>query len=285
MAQGGSATSATVPGVNGMPKVLLVHSSGSTAELYLNGAQVTSWKPGGQEERLFLSKAAVFQPGKAIRGGIPVIFPQFAERGRLPRHGWLRTTQWTVDPASETSFATFRTRDDDASRAMWPHSYDAALHVALEELTLEVTLSIINTGEDPFQFASALHTYLGVRDAAQVSLLGLYGSPYISTSSGDEVIVDNEQALRISEEIDRIYTGAPWRLELVDGASRLDIATSGFPDAVIWNPGVRAASEITDLAQDEYMRFVCVESALAYKPLELLPGDTWSGSQRLTCMP
>ncbi|HEX6371728.1 MAG TPA: hypothetical protein VF006_22595, partial [Longimicrobium sp.] len=61
-----------------LPKLRLSHASGATAEVYLHGAHVASWVPAGGTEALFVSRAATFAPGKAIRGGVPVIFPQFA---------------------------------------------------------------------------------------------------------------------------------------------------------------------------------------------------------------
>ena len=39
-----------VPGKNGMSTVLLSHLSGSSADVYLNGAHVTSWIPAGGKE-------------------------------------------------------------------------------------------------------------------------------------------------------------------------------------------------------------------------------------------
>ena len=39
-------------------------------------------------------------PGQAVRGGVPVIFPQFEQLGpdtSLPRHGLARTRAWRVD--------------------------------------------------------------------------------------------------------------------------------------------------------------------------------------------
>ena len=66
--------------------------------VYLHGAHVTSWKPArDHDERLFLSERSEFRAGTAIRGGIPVIFPQFAAEGPLPRHGFARTSEWTLD--------------------------------------------------------------------------------------------------------------------------------------------------------------------------------------------
>ena len=67
-----------------------------TATLCLQGAHLTSWKPEGQEECLFLSPNAVFAPGKAIRGGIPVCWPWFGPRKGEPSHGVARTSEWRL---------------------------------------------------------------------------------------------------------------------------------------------------------------------------------------------
>ena len=46
-----------------------------TSELFLQGAHLTQWQLAGSADMLFSSAKSLFQPGKAIRGGIPVIFP------------------------------------------------------------------------------------------------------------------------------------------------------------------------------------------------------------------
>lgn len=67
-----------------------------TASLCLQGAHLTSWKPEGHEECLFLSPNAAFAPGKAIRGGIPVCWPWFGSRKDAPSHGIARTSEWRL---------------------------------------------------------------------------------------------------------------------------------------------------------------------------------------------
>src|SRR3954463_4746369 len=66
----------------------------ATAHLYLHGAHVTHFQPTGTSPALFLSEASKFSKEKAIRGGVPVIFPWFgpnAENSALPMHGFART--------------------------------------------------------------------------------------------------------------------------------------------------------------------------------------------------
>lgn len=267
-----------------MRKLLLTHPLGSSAEIFLNGAQVTSWVPASGGERLFLSGKAVFGHGQPIRGGIPVVFPQFADSGPLPKHGWLRTTHWVVQSQEGEGSVTLRTEETRTSRALWPHTYEVRLRVTLEAEALEATLIVRNPGAEAFGFTSALHTYLAVSDISQAEVRGLYGSPYIDKTSNRAVVHDGEPALKISRETDRIYTDAPRSVDLVDGESTLRISASGFPDVVLWNPWADLARDIADMRDDDYTRFLCVEAAAAVTPIILRPGETWEGSQRLELM-
>src|SRR6516162_7294239 len=73
---------------------------GVTGELYLQGAQVTAWQPPGERRVLFISLNSVFAPGRAIRGGIPIIFPWFGPSRHAPtapQHGFARTATWHLD--------------------------------------------------------------------------------------------------------------------------------------------------------------------------------------------
>jgi glucose-6-phosphate 1-epimerase len=263
-----------------MRKLLLNHPSGSSAEIYLNGAQVTSWVPAMERERLFLSSNAVLEPGKSIRGGIPVVFPQFADSGPLPKHGWLRTSEWAVEKEEPTA-VTLRIEETPQSMSIWPHTYEAGLDVSLEENALEVTLTVRNPGAEALTFTGALHSYLGVSDITKASVLGLYGLPYIDKTANRSVVHDDREAVTIERETDRIYTGAPRMVELSEGSSSVRISMTGFPDTVIWNPWADLARKIADMQPHDYMRFICIEAAAANQPIVLKAGETWKGTQRL----
>ena len=86
-------------GNGGLPR-LSISTPKATAEIYLHGAQLTSWRPAGAEEVIFLSQQSQFEPGRAIRGGIPVCFPWFrnkADDPKAPSHGFVRTKAWQLD--------------------------------------------------------------------------------------------------------------------------------------------------------------------------------------------
>ncbi len=164
-------------------------ADGSVAQVTLHGGHVISWRPGGGEERLFLSSAAHFGAGTAIRGGVPVIFPQFAGEGPLPKHGFARTATWDlIDLVENTGAgrATVRLGLGESAHtlAIWPHAFRAELTVSVGGPTLTVTLRITNSGAEAFSFTGALHTYLRVADVTQTQLLGLAGAPYRDSALG-----------------------------------------------------------------------------------------------------
>jgi glucose-6-phosphate 1-epimerase len=264
-----------------MRKLLLTHPSGSSAELYLNGAQVTSWIPASGGQRLYLSPRAVFEPGKPIRGGIPVVFPQFADSGPLPKHGWLRTTEWQIQSHEGASAVTLRTEESPESRLMWPHTYEVSLMVSLGEESLDQVLTVRNPGADAFSFTCALHSYFAVENLTRASVLGLYGLPYLDKTADRAMLHDSEHALMIRGPTDRIYTGSSSLIELVGGCSPLRISTNGFSDVVVWNPWKEMAAGIIDMEDDDYLEFVCIEAAVADRPVLLKPGEIWRGTQRL----
>ncbi len=274
-----------VAGVNGMPKVVLRHGSGSTAEVYLHGAHVTSWIPARGHEMLFLSTHSEFAPGKAIRGGIPIIFPQFADTGPLPRHGWLRTSQWKLqDKPQPIASVTLEIEGDSASSALWHHPYHVELTVTLGSVFLDLNLVVQNPGAEAFGFTSALHTYLGVEDIAIVDVRGLDGNRYIDKVRNGVIVMERSRSVRISAETDRVYLDVPGPVEMNDELrkSRVEIQSSGFSDVVLWNPWQAATSTMSDMGPDDWKHMLCVESAAVATPVMLEPNARWSGTQRLT---
>ena len=256
-----------------------IASGGATALVSLHGAQVLSWIPADGRERLFLSGRAVFDGRTAIRGGIPVIFPQFGERGAGRRHGFARHRTWTFAGA-EGDEAVF-TLAGDGSDADWPHPFHARLRVGLAGARLAVALEIENTGAAAFAFTAALHTYLRVDDLSQVVIEGLQGCDYEDSAAGGTLHRQHDYEVIFDNETDRIYNDVVAPLALIEGERRLDIEQDGFGDVVVWNPGEHLCARIADLAPDDWRRFACVEAGQVLQPVVLGPGERWSGVQRL----
>jgi len=292
--------SSEAPG-GGMPQ-LTIRGGNSEATVYLHGAHVTSWRVGG-EEQLFVSKQAIFAPPKAIRGGIPVCWPQFSDMGPLGQHGFARNTKWRVKASPAASAAAVDgsrcvlvlSRDDvkDAGAlAAWPWPFEVEMRLAVSDDAFTQELVVTNTGSEAFAFTAALHTYFAVGSIAATSVEGLEGLTYLDNLDGRSPKVDGSSAVRFAEEVDRIYLAAPRAWAVVceggGGASERRVvgcATSeGLCDAVVWNPWAAKAKSLADFGDDEYERMVCVEAARC-RPSEgtsLAPGDSWSGKQTLT---
>ena len=105
---------------------------GMAGELYLQGAQLTAWQPPGERPVLFTSPNSAFAPGRAIRGGIPIIFPWFgASRHALaaPQHGFARTAPWHLDSVEtagrESLTLTFSLGGGDVGSPFWPEPFRA----------------------------------------------------------------------------------------------------------------------------------------------------------------
>jgi glucose-6-phosphate 1-epimerase len=229
------------------------------------GAQVVSWTPADGEERLFLSQHPSGGPG-GLRGGVPVIFPQFGGFGPLPFHGFARGLLWDLvaaashpddgrphGPGDGEAMAEFVLRDSEATRAVWPHAFRATLTVHAGGPRLRVALGVTNTGPQPFSFTAALHTYVRVADLAQTTLEGLAGLRYFDHQNGDVVRMESEPRVGFSGPVDRIYYGVPGAIVAHEPGRQLRIEAAGFPDAVVWTPWTGA---VKNLEPDGYRHFV-----------------------------
>jgi glucose-6-phosphate 1-epimerase len=267
----------------GQPAARLQAPDGASAVVLLHGAQVVSWQPASGVERLFLSERARFGPGASVRGGMPVIFPQFNERGRLPRHGFVRTRPWTLarsETGADDAMAVLHLADDDSTRALWPHSFALELTMCVRGERLDVELAVTNTGDASFDFMAALHTYLRVAEVEACRLTGLAGCRYEDFTTARSH-VDAADAVRVDDEIDRVYFGVDTPLLLIEAQRRLRIEAANFPEVVVWNPWQEKAAAIADLAAGDFRRFLCVEAALIERPMQLAAGEQWWGRQTL----
>lgn len=253
-----------------LPALQITSADGASAIVTLYGAHLVSWRGADGAERLFCSARSARDGSAAIRGGVPVIFPQFAERGDGMRHGFARVSTWRLADSGAGEQGTFAvfvlTRPDlaPAVAATWEHGFELRLTVALQGQTLSLNLDVRNTGDDDFAFSAALHTYFAVDAIGAVRIKGVEAG-----------------ALRINDKFDRIYRDASAGIMLTHGGGALTLIQSGFRDAVIWNPGAADTASLADMQDDDYQRFVCIEPALIV-PASLQPGAAWRGEHQVT---
>lgn len=268
----------------GQPALVLQTAQGARCVVSLFGAQVLSWVPAGGIERLYLSPNTMFDGRTALRGGIPVIFPQFAARGDGPRHGIARTCTWEVSEQRATAdfvTATLQLASDASTLALWPHAFSLELTVMLDGNRLDLELTADNTGDAPFEFAAALHSYLRVGEVENCRIEGLRGKRYIDATKNDQVIHERFDAVVIEDEVDRMYCAAPDSIVLVEPGRALGLQSDGFPDLVVWNPWEHKCRALTDMPDRDFRHMICLEPALAEKPMLLAPHAQWHGRHTL----
>jgi glucose-6-phosphate 1-epimerase len=258
-----------------------VRGARADAEIYLHGGHVTRWQPHGAEPVIFLSRRAMYAAGKAIRGGVPLVFPWFGPHPtdpQRPMHGFARTRPWrlltTAPGPGGATVIELALEDDEATRALWPSAFSLRYRVAVGA-TLTLALEVVNTSTSPFTLETALHTYLAVGDVEAVSIHGLEAARYIDKTDGMARKRQGADALRLSDETDRIFVGTRERCVVDDPAlrRRLVIDKAGSATTVVWNPWATKAASIADLEPDDWRRMVCVETAnAADDALSLAPG-------------
>ena len=294
---------------HGQPALRLLGDAGDEAVILVHGAHVISWRPvvdGVAAERLYLSPRSRFGAGAAIRGGVPVIFPQFNRTGpdtRVARHGFARTIDWRVvgatglassapprpdsAPWTEDEVELHLEQGTLADGRPWPHQFRVELGVRLAAASLDLRLTVVNDGDDVLPFSAALHTYFAIDDVATARVDGLAGVSVSDRVEGTDPAPRPEidGPFRFRGEVDRIYlwpasVEAP-TVTLTGGPTPLRIGQEGFDDTVVWNPGSERARALDDLPEDGFRRYVCIEAAKATRPVRLSAGVAWTGVQRL----
>ncbi|MBD2858696.1 D-hexose-6-phosphate mutarotase [Spongiibacter sp. KMU-158] len=257
----------TLFGANSDLPMLLVESAHCRAVISLYGAQLLSFAPAGQRDFLWLSPLERFQPGQAIRGGIPVCAPWFGVNRRensLPKHGFLRNRRWILqsfnaaDEQVELSLA-YQSTEEDLSLFAWPIRAELRIILGRE---LEQVLSISNLGESAMPLSFALHSYLSVSDVGEAKVCGLDQQMYLDNCQGLSAFVQSGE-VSFPGEVDRVYESQQSAQQLVDGQRTLSISGVDCETVIVWNPGAELAQQMADVGA-YHKDYVCVERGRAF---------------------
>ncbi len=271
--------------------------SHDTVLVALHGAQVLSWQTGDGRERLYLSPRAVVDGQAAIRGGVPLCFPQFNTRGPLAKHGFVRNRAWQPVPlaagrasvgelgTAQSLSLTFshQLHTEPALDGLWPHPFELLLTVQLAPNSLHMALQVRNTGAKIMPFTVALHTYLAVQTLSQARLEGLAGLRYWDALTDTHPVHAGDW--RYTGPFDAVFPAAPVPLVLHDQNAALEITQSpSLTNTVVWNPGPALSQQLADMPDDGYQHMLCVEAAQIDTPVQLAAGGQWQGWQQLRAL-
>ncbi|OAA56084.1 Glycoside hydrolase-type carbohydrate-binding, subgroup [Cordyceps fumosorosea ARSEF 2679] len=301
---------ATTPGLPPQAQVTISHGNarvtaalptGESVVVLLHGATVISWKDASGDEKLWLSEAAHLDGSKAVRGGIPLVFPVFGAGSNgektkdLPQHGFARNARWEFlgKSTSEGDSANVVKLDfglsseslADEYQKAWPYRFGLLYSVTLTRESLTTTIVITNDGDEPFEFQTLLHTYFRVKDISQVSIDGFDGAPYIDQLA-NRAAKTHAGAITFDGELDSIYTpagGPKQEVTLSEGGRRrVRLVRDNLEDVVVWNPHVAKAAGMADFApKDGWRNMVCIEAGSVRGWQRLDKGDAFEGAQTI----
>ncbi len=262
------------PGHCGYPNVVIANKYGS-AEIALLGANVVSYRPTGHSEVIFRPAKRDYNRGESFHGGIPVCFPQFGNRfsKELSQHGFARIMPFSVrstEYSDEMTEVTLSLKSDDATRSLWPHDFDLAIKFSVS-MKLNITLTVANTGDNPFDFSCGLHPYLRIMDRDKSVVKGLDGFAFHDGDSGSDGTQEGDFAMTSPKDhIFALPSSPRHEFALIDSALRraIAVASAGNDCLVVWNPGEK--NTISDFEADDWRHFTCVE-----------PVSDWPGGRTL----
>lgn len=253
----------------GQLPVIVVDHPACRAAITLQGAHLLAWQPSGEQPVIWLSGNSAYDPGTAIRGGVPICWPWFGPAG-TPSHGFARNIPWELTDHSENEEGvtlTFTLTDNPQTQALWPHAFTL---VARFTLGAECHIELESTGD--FTTTAALHSYFQIGDIDTIAVRGL-GSHYVDKVL-DGAEGEHQGDLVFTGRTDRVYTQPQAVSTIVDPALQREIEVEHHhhSDVIAWNPGVALSTSMGDMTDDGYKTMVCVETGCVSAPQVSKPG-------------
>ena len=260
----------------------LISLSNNIAECKISlwGGNLLSYRPKNEKHDIFwLGDLNKFDNVQAIRGGIPVCWPRFAEEElnhNLPRHGFARLSTWTLQNVNVTE------NKIEAELSLTPaEKYHLNLAIKLFiTITdkLEYRLETTNLGGEEFTFSEALHAYFNISAIDDIKIEGLKGHRYKNSLDGNFYTLEND--LQIKGEFDSIFLNHTSPIKIMDkGFSRtIILEKQNSETTVVWNP----AKDLAEMSSGQYKTFVCVEpSNVGEYCIKLAPHATHTIAARI----
>jgi len=275
-------------GEAGLTKVDITFNE-ATLELYLQGAHITRYQPAAGVDLLWMSNSAVYQPGKALRGGIPLCWPWFGANSKnpdYPQHGYARTSDFNVVSTRATDQATSIILALDPAQSPcpdWKNKAGLEFEIRLSD-ALWIEMRSHNLSNSPLTLSNALHGYFAISSRRHVAIPAVTGLTYLDKLQNYQSQLQSS-ALTLNAEVDRVYQAPPEGIVLLDPDRQINTSMRcwGNNNLVIWNPGAQKAQAMADFDDDGFEQMVCIEPANALEQsVTLQPGEDHRLGQLLT---
>ncbi|CAI5759933.1 unnamed protein product [Candida verbasci] len=276
-------------------KVLIVNGSSSVTILKF-GASIISWKL-NNEERLWLSSGAKLDGSKAVRGGIPLVFPIFGKQKdekhptfKLAQHGFARNSTWeflgqTSESPITIQFGLGPENLNKETQEIWPYDFTLIYSVSLHEDKLVTQIEVENTGTQAFEFNWLFHTYYKIPDITDTLVNNLVDQQCFDQLVNQQY-VEKAPVISFHEEFDRVYKNVNQDkiLQIVDkGKVLYNLKRTNLPDSVVWNPWIKKSEGMADFEpKDGYLNMLCVEPGHVNSMILLNSKDKWNASQEIS---
>ncbi|KAK9478594.1 galactose mutarotase-like domain-containing protein [Lipomyces japonicus] len=272
-------------------EITLIHPANqeTSVRILLHGANVLSWKVNGAEQ-LWLSEGAILDGSKAVRGGIPLVFPVFGKAtegptSTLPQHGFARLSTWeflgqTISNPLTVQFGLGPENVTESLRKAWDFDFTLIYTIALDNDTLTTSLRVENSDKVEWDFQTLFHTYFKIPDVDKVAVSGLTGVAVKDKVSKTDYVEPNS-LVTIQSEVDRVYENVDQDVAILsDQKPIFDITRTNLDDVVVWNPWVNTSKNLADFKPDTgFQSLICVEAGSVSKWTKLAPGESWQATE------
>lgn len=244
----------------GLRRISNAHCTAAALDL---GATITSWRPAGHDEVLFVSRDAAVGEGLEIHGGIPICAPWFGqgrEGVQVPvPHGLVRWVPWDLVSESETEHGTqlvWELEGPDVAHLPGADAYPADVWFRYEatfgrELKVRFTVGSPTT---EFVLDEALHTYFALSPGGG-RITGLEGSEVRDHRTTPPTVQTGTGAVEVPTHLNAVHRHSG-EVVLETTQRRVRISSAKAASIVVWNPGPEVPA---DFAADEWDQMVCIE--------------------------
>jgi glucose-6-phosphate 1-epimerase len=236
------------------------------------GAQILQVKL-GINELLYLSPLSQIDTKQTLRGGIPILFPQFGNFGNLKKHGFVRDRNWKLlneENNPNDLFVEYEYVIDKDHFLDWKYSAKLNLKASVINNVFNITIQILNIGDSSFEFTGGLHPYFKIDSRSAIKINGLESTFF--EDSFPEISFE----LSSDRVIERLYFTNN-DIYFYNGSDNLVIKSKGFDSWMIWNPGKEGAKYINDLPNEDWNMFLCIEPIVQNVPVLLKPQEIFKG--------